>query len=253
MSDSATVAALEWAARDGWPATFQRPAPGGWLLRATPGLDRGRSNHALPPDRELSAQEIAPALERVQAFACEHGIATGIQVSPLHRHARLMDALDERGWARQWPTLVLSGPVGPWEREDHDRARLAVTDHADSAWLQAWVRCEPGRDVEAHAATVFALLRGRAAFVRLGADAVGIGVPSGGWLGMFCLAVDPQRRRTGLGTALACGLMRTVAAAQDHIRGAYLQVEESNRAARGLYARLAFNEAYRYCHRVQQR
>jgi hypothetical protein len=157
------VTALERVALRGWPATVQRPAPGGWLLRATPGLDRARSNHALPPDRELAPGEIEPALHRVRAFAAEYDIATGIQVSPLHRHARLMHALDERDWARHWPTLVLAGPSGPgWEAAsaaDH----LHGVDHADLAWLAAWAKCEPGRDVDAHAATVFAHLRGRAA------------------------------------------------------------------------------------------
>ncbi|MGI8507139.1 MAG: hypothetical protein ACR2MK_10150 [Solirubrobacteraceae bacterium] len=31
---------------------------------------------------------------------------------------------------------------------------------------------------------------------------------------------------------------------------AYLQVEERNEAARAMYERLGFSEAYRYCHRV---
>jgi GNAT superfamily N-acetyltransferase len=242
-----TVVALERAALAGWPATIERPAPGGWLLRATPGLDRGRSNHALPPARELEPGEIAPALDHVQAFAAEHGIATGIQVSPLHEHDRLMEALDARGWARQWPALVLTGPLDARDQPTPRGLNLAVADHADQTWLRTWDRCEPGRDVAAHAATVFRLLSGRAAFIRLGESAVGIGVPSGAWLGMFCLAVDPQRRRTGLGTALVGALARALGR---HAERAYLQVEENNLPARRMYERLGFSEAYRYCHRV---
>ena len=242
-----TVVALERAALAGWPATIEHPAPGGWLLRATPGLDRARSNHALPPARGLEPEEIAPALDRVQAFAAEHGITTGIQVSPLHVHDRLMDALDSRGWERQWPALVLAGPLDARDLPVPRGSIPTVADHADEAWLRTWDRCEPGRDVAGHAATVFRLLAGRAAFVRLGDSAVGIGVPAGEWLGMFCLAVDPQRRRAGLGTALVGALSRAAGAG---VQRAYLQVEETNLPARGLYGRLGFHEAYRYCHRV---
>lgn len=53
--------ALEAAAALAWPATIERSAGGGWLLRATPGLDRGRSNNALTPSRELLRQAAADA------------------------------------------------------------------------------------------------------------------------------------------------------------------------------------------------
>jgi ribosomal protein S18 acetylase RimI-like enzyme len=181
----------------------------------------------------------------VGEFALEHGIATGIQVSPLHRHSRLMRELDERGWVREWPTLVLTGPLDGSRGEAP--AGLWVGDRADDPWLSTWARCEPGRDVAAHAATVFARLHGRAAFARLGESAVGIGVPAGEWLGLFCLAVDPAQRRTGIGTALVRALMR---AAGPEVQHAYLQVEEDNLAARALYGGLGFSEGYRYCHRL---
>ena len=122
-----------------------------------------------------------------------------------------------------------------------------ATDHADEAWLRAWARGEPGRDVDAHAATVFELLRGRACFARIGLDAVGIAVPHERLVGMFCIAVDPERRRAGLGTAIVAGLLtRTGSRAQL----AYLQVDADNEPARAMYGRLGFSEAYRYCHQT---
>jgi ribosomal protein S18 acetylase RimI-like enzyme len=100
--------------------------------------------------------------------------------------------------------------------------------------------------VEAHARTVLSLLAGRARFARMDDAAVGIAVEGGGLVGLFCLAVDPSQRRAGLGTAMVRGLLAT-----SHASAAYLQVEESNAPAIGLYARLGFVQAYRYCHRIR--
>jgi ribosomal protein S18 acetylase RimI-like enzyme len=239
--------ALERAAARAWPATVQRSAPGGWLLRATPGLDRGRSNHALPPCRELSRDELPAAIERVRAFARRHSIRAGIQVSPLELHDSLQRELDDGGWTTNWPVLVMVGAVAavtrPAEAAGHE---LLIGDRATPEWLRAWDLCEPGRDVEAHAQTVFELLEGRAQFARLGERAVAIGVEDRGLLGLFCVAVAPSQRRRGLGSAIVGALLaRTSASA------AYLQVERSNAAAVSMYERLGFGEAYRYCHRTE--
>ncbi len=229
---------------DAWPATVSERVDGGWVLRATPGLDRGRSNHALPPCRPLWAGEIPGALDRVETFARRHDIHAGIQVSPLSLHRTLMSELDRRGWETRWPVLVLAAKLSGGNASG--APALEVADHATPEWLTAWARCEPGRDVEAHADTVFQRLTGRATFARLEDDAgVGIAVDEDGLVGMFCLAVDPARRRAGLGTGLVRALL-----AGSRASVAYLQVEESNTPAVTMYARLGFGEAYRYCHRV---
>jgi ribosomal protein S18 acetylase RimI-like enzyme len=75
--------------------------------------------------------------------------------------------------------------------------------------------------------------------------AVGLAVEADGLVGLFCLAVDPARRRSGLGTALVRGLL-----AASRASVAYLQVEERNTPAVALYRRLGFSQAYRYCHRI---
>lgn len=196
----------------------------------------------MTPCRELAPAEIPLAIDRVRSFAREHSIRPGIQVSPTSLHADLQGELDRQGWGIQWPTLVLTGPAC---LQAPSAPALTVADHATPAWLRAWALCEPGRDVSAHARTVFELLRGRAAFARIGAEAVGILVETDGLAGMFCLAVDTSRRREGLGTALVRGLLSRAQA-----RLAYLQVGEGNHAGRGLYGRLGFAEAYRYSHRT---
>ena len=246
-ADLRFLSRMEAHAVEAWPATVTERVDGGWVLRATPGLDRGRSNHALPPCRPLWRGEIPAAIDRVEVFARAHGIHAGIQVSPLSLHRTLTAELDARGWETRWPVLVLAATPGNSRWPDPGLgSSLERVDQATPEWLAAWARCEPGRDVEAHARTVFPLLAGRATFARLDDVAVGIAVDGGGLVGLFCLAVDPARRREGLGTALVRSLL-----AGSGAEVAYLQVEEHNAPAVALYERLAFGEAYRYCHRVK--
>ena len=240
------VCRIEAHALNAWPATVTERVDGGWVLRATPELDRGRSNHALPPCREVRASEIPAGIARVEAFARRHGIPRGIQVSPLELQGQLMNELDRRGWETRWPVLVLAArrDEAVWS-EPELLSSLQRSDHATPEWLAAWAVCEPGRDVEAHARSVFRALAGRATFARLDKVAVGIGVDHDDLVGLFCLAVDPARRRSGLGSAMVRALLAGARA-----RTAYLQVEKANAPAVALYERLGFAEAYRYCHRV---
>jgi N-acetylglutamate synthase len=229
-----------------WPATVTERGDGGWILRATPALDRWRSNHALTPCREVPSGEIPSAIARVEAFARRHGIWAGIQVSPLPLQGTLMRELDRRGWARRLSARVLMAQrdEAVWS-EPELMSSLERADQATPEWLAAWAACEPGRDVEAHARTVFRLLDGRATFARLEDAAVGIAVDHDDLVGLFCLAVSPERRRRGLGTALVRALLAGASAGT-----AYLQVDEDNAPAVAMYERLGFAEAYRYCHRA---
>jgi xanthine dehydrogenase YagT iron-sulfur-binding subunit len=140
-----------------------------------------------------------------------------------------------------WPATVTERVDGGWVLRTEvsgatapDTPALEIADHATPEWLAGWARCEPGRDVEAHAETVFRRLAGRAMFARADDDAaVGIAVGGDGLVGLFCLAVDPARRRSGLASALVRALL-----AQSRADVAYLQVEERNASAVAMYRRL---------------
>lgn len=243
--DLELVSRIDAHSVEAWPPTVREAGPDGWVFRATPGLDRGRSNNALSPPRALEREEIRVVLERVRDFATRHGVATGIQVSPAELQESLLHELDALGWTVQLPVLVMAGARERLAGAADDPALdLVLSSEADPAWLEAWSVCEPGRDVEAHAHTVFRGLAGRALFARSGSPAVGIAVEGDGLVALFCLAVAPGRRGQGIGGALLRGLLRACSAPL-----VYLQVEEGNPAVR-LYERLGFELAYRYRHYV---
>ena len=133
---------------------------------------------------------------------------------------------------------VMTAPTARLEPSDDG---FTTDDHASPAWLESWTAAEGRGDVEAHRDTVFAAMAGRARFVHRKGEAAGIAVDAGGVTGLFSLAVAPQLRRRGLGTAL----VRATSAG----RLTYLQVEARNTAAVTLYERMGFTTAYRYQHR----
>jgi N-acetylglutamate synthase len=247
---------LEAHAVRAWPPEVLEVLGDGWVLRATPGLDRGRSNHALTPPNGVAFEaedaddgvanagdDVEGTLARVFEFAGRHGIRPGIQVSPLHLQGVLLRELVGRDW-RVGPTVLVMVRDGGFVDSRFRGLEIVVEDKASAEWLAAWEVCEPERDdVAAHADTVFEQLRGRARFVRHEDRAVGISIESDGFAFLCCIAVAPELRGAGLGTAFVGELIGSSDADL-----AYLQTYESNLAARALYERLGFREAYQYCH-----
>ena len=231
-----------------WPATIIERPDDGWILRATPGLHgRGRSNHALAPVRSLSSAEIDVAIGRAVEFAERHGVECGLQVGPLELHIPLLDEVAARGWEIQPSVLVMMSDTRAAAQGHDPDFELTVTDHATPAWLHAWSSCEPGRaNVNQHVETVFQLMAGPSAhFMHHGDSAVGIAVEHDGIAGLFCLAVNPERRRQGLGKKLVRGMLSRLDAPIT-----YLQVFSHNDAGLALYNSLGFQEVYRYLHCV---
>jgi ribosomal protein S18 acetylase RimI-like enzyme len=87
------------------------------------------------------------------------------------------------------------------------------------------------------------------AVLRIGPDAIGVGVVDRNLVGLFDIAVAPEHRRDGLGRRITEALI-----GWGHAEGAgraYLQVHSQNQPAIALYLSLGFEETHRYWYRTR--
>lgn len=242
----AAVADLERVCAAGWPAQVTEPL-GDWLLRAAAGFS-GRANSALAVgDPGL---EVPDALAEVQRFAARHGVAPRAQIV---RATPWEAAVERAGWAVDDTTPVSVEvarlPVitgGPHRGADiGDGAGIEIADAPTPDWWQLVVGTT--RPSESQRAVLLGGVVGFG-FARIDGEVVGAVRASlvDDWVHLARLAIDPARRRQGLGRALT-------AAASDWgrrrgARHAVLQVSLHDTAAWRLYSSLGFtvHHSYRY-------
>jgi ribosomal protein S18 acetylase RimI-like enzyme len=243
LADLALIDRIERHAAAAWPARHTEQHGDGWLLRATPGLDRARSNHALTPRRALRPGELDAALAAAAEFSRRHGTPLGMQITPLDLHPEVLSTVAAAGWTVGAPIDVMGVDVS--DVDVSDALELQVTTTADAGWISTWARCNAyGPQVTAaHRENVLSSLASRALFMRAGESAAGFAVVGDGLAGLFSLAVRDDMRRQGLGRRLVAGMLARAGAPQ-----AYLQVNTENEPGLALYRRLGFRRLYRYQH-----
>lgn len=248
-----TIAALERAASEAWPAVeceqlgqWQLRAAGGWSLRANSALPVGDPGLPLPA-----------AIARVHQWYADRGLPPRVNV-PLPLAAPVDAALAAAGWAAGRTVLVqtcvladLSARLRP-DGSDGGEA-VTLTDAPTSQWLALTGRHGPG--AAADTAVALEVLTGAGRLpVRFGhvydpagrlvAAGRGTVTGEGRWLGLSRMAVDPSARRRGLARSLVAALAGW--AARTGATDVFLQVEDDNEAALALYARLGFTTHHRY-------
>jgi len=249
--DEEAIRCLEYAALKAWPALEQKEY-GGWLLRFSRGYTK-RANSINP----LGAGALANAemIACCEALYRRQGLPPIFRLTPL-TPADLDLALAARGYALLDPTAVMTLDLSTWQAPALPLA--PCRELTLSAWFAHYCQlsdADPGGQaihfqmlMAIAGARLCALVEAKGHDGAPGAAACGLGVLDEGLFGLFDLLTAPALRRRGYGTALVMGMLAWAQA--QGARQAYLQVMLNNGAARALYERMGFREAYRYWYRV---
>lgn len=230
---------IETCAIRAWPAEVVEQRDN-WLLRATAGVNRRRSNSAVP-----LIGHGRPQFASMELFYRERGLSPTVQVSPEDRLRDLDGALADRGYGLRAPTLVLRADV-------EDRPNTAewpvVLDDGPLRWLAAAVDAESITSTRSiieriPAKTIFATVLDRDRVVGAGA-----GVLDGELLGVFGMSTSPAHRGCGVASSVLKALLDFGRRAG--VRTAWLQVEQANDTALRLYRRHGFERSHGYHYRV---
>jgi GNAT superfamily N-acetyltransferase len=230
----------------------------GWLVRATPDAPFRRANSVLP-NGPLTDTSFDDAMREVEEFYDSRELPVRFQISEAAQPPDLDRRLERRGYEIEVPVVVMSAGATIVLGRTAGQGRLA-----DERGRRAWERANAALHGDVQSARERVLAYGRAMHaLKLPAVAavapaepgeatsIGFAVAEQGWTGIFGMGTRPGHRRRGAATAVLHTLAEW-AVEQDAPR-LYLQVEEANAAARELYVRAGFVDAYGYHYRSRFR
>lgn len=228
----------------------------GWLVRLSPGkAKRARCVNAVAPG-------VRPLPDKLAACATlyrEAGLPWLFRITPFSQPADLDGQLAARGFLSEddtrvmvctdLPAAIAEAAASPPPAVDMSWREIDPADYAPI--VGAW-RGTPAEGVQAHVERLRTCPVAYRAWI--GCDATGELLAGGqtaaedGLVGLYDIFTAPAARGQGLATAL-CGAL-LAAAREGGAEVAYLQVDADNRAARRIYERLGFTDAYAYHYRL---
>ncbi|PRX97349.1 GNAT family N-acetyltransferase [Allonocardiopsis opalescens] len=222
-----------------WPAVRVEERHG-WLLRHADGFS-SRANSVWPRGEPADP---GAAIAAAEDFYARHGAAPRFQIFP-EAQPELDAALAARGYRAERATVAMSAGL-PAAPPSGGGAAFGARPGPD--WFELWWAVD-GRGAPAQRAAARAILTGCPAWYgALDEAAVVRAVPQADRLGIYCLAVAPERRGRGYARELLAAALDRGAA--HGCREAYLMVTESNSAAIRLYRSAGFEPRGRYHYRV---
>lgn len=226
----------------------------GWLVRLSPGkAKRARCVNAVAEGRQPAADKLA----RCEAAYAQAGLPFFMRITPFTQPAELDQWLEQQGWARIDDTRVmvlpsLAADAGGDEPGLPPGSRLLPLDAAAFAEVVGALRGSPPPQRLAHAQRLRASPVACSGWaVMVGDDVVACGqfAIEDDLVGLYDVFTAPSFRCQGWASRL-CRALLNQARAQG-ARTAYLQVDADNAAARAIYHRLGFTDAYAYHYRCR--
>ena len=238
---------LELVAHNAWFAQ-ERMRLGGWLFRADHGVTR-RANSVLPLGSPGLA--LTTAIDFAIEFYQSRDIIPHFQMSEASLPTELDATLEDRGFRKVFLVEVWTADISALKnlRTTYDTELL---HNLSEDWINTYLQAS-GYDSSTMSVRRGILERTEQPRVYVQAneansiDGVGFGVVEGKWLGVFNIATHPDKRRSGVATAInhTLGMWGDTLGATK----VYLQVETNNTTAKELYTKLGFAHAYTYWYR----
>lgn len=224
----------------------------GWLLRCSPGkIKRGRCINALAEGRLALDERLALA----QAVYVQAGLPTMFRLTPFTRPAALEAELAARGFVAEDDTRVMLRPTLVGLRLPPLPGGLLwrPLDAATFAEEVGALRGSPPDHRRVHAERLARSPVPYRALALTHADSgavlcCGQAAREGALVGLYDVHTAPEARGQGLAGLLCERLLSE--SASDGAEIAYLQVDAVNAAARAVYRRLGFADAYAYHYRI---
>ncbi len=239
-----TVRRFEAAGFRAWPASLVR-YDGSWQIRQSVGNATRRANCLVPLDPGDVA-DIDGRLGEIEKSFSATDIPFVLKETPLCP-PELIDVLKARGFRAEAESIVqtvnlasghIDGGVDILPTQDVRRFADACAE-VDQRFASTYdVMLRMLESIEPEKGMFFAEPEGE------GVQAVALCVRDGNLAGLQEVAVLARQRRQGAGFSICAGALRWA-----RLRGAltgWLQVEAANEPAIRLYAKLGFQEAYRY-------
>ena len=224
----------------------------GWLVRFNPGkAKRSRCVNAVA----LGLMSCEAKLRLCEAVYAEVGLELQIRITPFSQPPTLDVFLERLGFHRQDETRVMvRHPLDdlPVARGTAS-CRLERLDHRAFSATVGRFRGTPSVQEEAHARRLAASPVPFVGFAVLSPQ--GVPVACGQYakeadlVGLFDVFTSEPARGKGVAYDLCRHMLELAGSAG--ARTAYLQVDASNRTARGVYQRLGFQDGYSYHYRRQ--
>jgi GNAT superfamily N-acetyltransferase len=222
----------------------------GWLLRFSPGkAKRARCVNALAPGRLALDEKLALC---GQAYA-EAALPLIVRITPFSEPKPLDATLEAAGWRRFDDTRVMVLPaLQALAAPQLGGLSLRAVPADDYAQVVGALRDSPPAQREAHGERLrHAPVPYRGFVLHRDGETLACGqyVLECGMVGLYDVFTAPAARGQGLARTLCRALL--VRARDDGAQRAYLQVEGDNHAARAVYRRLGFADAYGYHYRTR--
>jgi ribosomal protein S18 acetylase RimI-like enzyme len=220
----------------------------GWLIRWAPGrFKRMRSVNVLSAALRPLDQRLAFAR---RLFARKQ-LPLVFRITSLGPDLELDAQLASRGFELGSPTYVMACPLATIAAR-YTALRFERVSNNDFAETIGALRADAASDIEAHRRRLNSSVMEAIALIAWTpeGDCAGgaLAIVDDTVVGIFDVVVNVTHRRLGYAQALMAQLAARAGAVGATI--AYLQVEHDNDAARALYLRMGFTDAYNYWYRI---